>query len=87
MEIKYQKNNITSYSKFKEFVKDKKDLAHERYVFNNRDKKEGETFLSFLINNISQAGKCGFDHLKNSMIGNHIISSKCREHTKAKLET
>ncbi len=25
--------------KFKEFVESKKDFAHERYVFNNRDQK------------------------------------------------
>ena len=37
--------------KFKEFVEGKKDFAHE-----------GETFLSFLTNITSQAGKCGFDH-------------------------
>ena len=53
--------------KFKKFVQGKKDLAHERYIFNKRDQKEGETFLSFLTNTTSQARKCGFDHLKDNM--------------------
>ena len=33
--------------KFKEFSEDKKDLAHERYIFNNRDQKEGLGFLAY----------------------------------------
>ena len=35
--------------KFNEFLEGKKDLANERYVFNNRDQKEGEN--SFFIKN------------------------------------
>ena len=60
--------------KFKEFVEGKKDLVHECYVFNNRNQKEGGIFLSFLTNITSQAGKCGFDHLNDSIIRERIIS-------------
>ena len=60
--------------KFKEFVEGKKDLVHKCYVFNNRDQIE-EIFFSFLTNITSQAGKCGFDHQKDSVIRDSIISS------------
>ena len=70
--------------KFKEFVEGKRDLAPKRYIFNNRDQK-GEAFLSFLTNIPSQARKFGFDHLKNSIICDCIISGKWIENTKAKL--
>ena len=70
--------------KFKEFVEGKKTLAHERYVFNNRGRKEGEIFLSFLTNITSQTWKCVFDHLKDSMIRDHIISGIWSECTKVK---
>ena len=59
--------------KFKEFFEGKKDLPHKCYYFNNRDQK-GETFFSFLTNITSLAGKCSFDHLKDSMISDRIIS-------------
>ena len=71
--------------KFKEFVESKKGLGHERYIFKNRDQKEGETFVSFLTNITSKAGKCVFDHLKKSMIRDRIISGILSECTKAKL--
>ena len=71
--------------KFKEFVEGKKDSANERYIFNNRDQKEGETFLYFLTNITSQAGKYGFDHLKNNMTHDCIVSGIWSERTKVML--
>ena len=70
--------------KFQKLVEGKKELAHECYVFNNRDQNERETFLSFLTIT-SQARKCGFDHVKYNMIRDRIISGLWSERTKAKL--
>ena len=80
-----QKRKKVFVYNFKEFVEAKKDLAHERYVMNNRDQKEGEKFISFLTNITLQAGKCDFCHQKDSMIRDQIIAGIWSERMKVRL--
>lgn len=54
--------------KYQEYVQDKKAIAHERYWFNTRTL--GRRNFPVIK---TQAGRCEFEHLKDSMICDHVM--------------
>lgn len=67
------KRYVKVVDQFAKFCKGKKNVTYERYVFNCRNQREGETIDAFVTELKTLADTCEFMELKNSLIRDRII--------------
>lgn len=58
---------------FDTFCKPKKNELYERYMFNKREQKEGESFDSFLMDIKRLARTCGYNDKEEEMLRDRIV--------------
>lgn len=80
-----RKDLNTVKTKFQNHTTPKVNVTFERYVFNNRSQKEGETFDQYVIELRKIAKSCEFDNLRDSLLRDRIIIGIRNQHVREAL--